>query len=59
MTKLPPFHHKKEVTFFPGLPLFFVLLKFRKKAPTRPERAEAPSPGRCPGLGAFGPSARS
>ena len=21
--------------------------------PTRPERAEAPSPGRCPGLGAF------
>ena len=25
----------------------------------RPEGAEAPSPGRCPGLGAFGPSARS
>ena len=27
--------------------------------PIRPERAEAPSPGRCPGLGAFGPSART
>ena len=27
--------------------------------PIRPERAEAPSPGRCPGLGASGPSART
>ena len=27
--------------------------------PIRPERAEAPSPGHRPGLGAFGPSART
>ena len=29
-----------------------------KPHPICPERAEAPSPGRCPGLGAFGLSAR-
>ena len=28
------------------------------KKRSRPERAKAPSPGRCPGLGAFGLSAR-
>ncbi len=44
-----PLFQNQEVTCWPRLPLFFFLLKFRKKAPTRPERAEAPSPGHRPG----------
>ena len=34
-------------------------LKFRKFFPTRPEGAEALSPGRCPGLRASAPSGRA
>ena len=45
------------LSFFNGSTICF-FLNFRKFFPTRPERAEAPSPGRCPGLGASALSGR-